>query len=59
MDAVALAVVKNKDALSISQDSLGIQAQRVATTPGVGRDDGLVPGLTAAAVVGERPLSFG
>ena len=54
MDAVALGVVKNKEALAISQDTLGIQAQRVATTPGVDRDAGLVPGLTAAAVVGER-----
>jgi hypothetical protein len=32
MDAVALGVVKNKDALSISQDALGVQAQRVWTS---------------------------
>lgn len=34
MDSVALSVVKNKDALAISQDALGIQAQRVWSGPG-------------------------
>ena len=34
MDTVALSVVKNKDALDISQDPLGVQAQRVWSAPG-------------------------
>ena len=34
MDTVALSVVMNKDALAISQDALGIQAQRVWSGPG-------------------------
>lgn len=48
MDPVALAVVKNKDALAISQDSIGVQAQRVWTGSSI--DDQLMPGFTAAAV---------
>ena len=34
MDTVALGVVKNQDALAISQDALGVQAQRVSAKPG-------------------------
>jgi alpha-galactosidase len=50
MDTVALGVVMNKDALSISQDALGVQGQRVSTKPAGGSDGGLIAGVSAAAV---------
>jgi hypothetical protein len=51
MDEVALGVVKNKDALNISQDSLGIQAQRVWSARGPSSlTDRLNPDMSAAAV---------
>ena len=52
MDEVALGVVKNSEALSISQDSLGVQAQRVwvSNSSSRRRSASLLPGFSAAAV---------
>jgi hypothetical protein len=56
MDEVALGVVKNKDALNISQDSLGIQAQRVWSARGPSSlTDRLNPDMSAAAVAAPLP----
>ena len=49
MDAVALGVVKNKDALAISQDALGVQAQRV-WAKAAARSDARFAGDSAVAV---------
>lgn len=49
MDEVALGVVKNVDAINISQDALGVQAQRVWTAPGPGA--GRLDGVNSASAV--------
>lgn len=48
MDNASLAVVKNKDAIAINQDALGVQAQRVWA--GTSSSSSLMGGFSSAAV---------
>ena len=60
MDSVALSIVKNKDALAISQDALGIQAQRVWSGPGPSQHLGTFASLAVVAAPCDpaRPTQF-
>lgn len=50
MDAATLSVLTNAEAIGINQDALGVQAQRVDSTPPPTTTSPLTPGFTAAVL---------